>query len=89
MLPSPSARRRYRYVLPILLHGDAAFAGQGVVYETMQMADVPDFDVGGTIHVIIKKSDWLHHLPPTSALDALLVGFEQGLHLPHLSLQRQ
>ncbi|EEC43211.1 predicted protein [Phaeodactylum tricornutum CCAP 1055/1] len=55
MLPSPSARRRYRNVLPILLHGDAAFAGQGVVYETMQMADVPDFDVGGTIHVIINN----------------------------------
>jgi 2-oxoglutarate dehydrogenase E1 component len=44
-----------RNVVPILLHGDAAFAGQGVVYETMQMAEVPDFDVGGTIHVIINN----------------------------------
>lgn len=41
--------------MPILLHGDAAFAGQGVVYETMQMAHVPDFDVGGTIHVIVNN----------------------------------
>lgn len=44
-----------RNVVPILLHGDAAFAGQGVVYETMQMAHVPDFDVGGTIHVIVNN----------------------------------
>ena len=41
--------------MPILLHGDAAFAGQGVVYETMQMAGVEDFNVGGTIHVIVNN----------------------------------
>lgn len=42
-------------VVPILLHGDAAFAGQGVVYETMQFANVPDFNVGGTIHVVVNN----------------------------------
>ena len=42
-------------VVPILLHGDSAFAGQGVVYETMQFCDVPDFNVGGTIHVIVNN----------------------------------
>ena len=41
--------------MPILLHGDAAFAGQGIVYETMQMAGVDDFNVGGTIHVIVNN----------------------------------
>eukprot|EP00537_Pseudo-nitzschia_pungens_P001773 CAMPEP_0172370794 /NCGR_PEP_ID=MMETSP1060-20121228/39679_1 /TAXON_ID=37318 /ORGANISM="Pseudo-nitzschia pungens, Strain cf. cingulata" /LENGTH=1052 /DNA_ID=CAMNT_0013096191 /DNA_START=140 /DNA_END=3298 /DNA_ORIENTATION=- len=44
-----------RSVVPILLHGDAAFAGQGVVYETMQLANVKDFAVGGTIHVIVNN----------------------------------
>lgn len=44
-----------RGVVPVLLHGDAAFAGQGVVYETMQLAKVADFDVGGTIHVIVNN----------------------------------
>jgi 2-oxoglutarate dehydrogenase E1 component len=39
----------------VLLHGDAAFAGQGVVYETMQLAKVPDFDIGGTVHVIVNN----------------------------------
>lgn len=38
-----------------MLHGDAAFAGQGVVYETMQLANVEDFAVGGTIHVIVNN----------------------------------
>ncbi|OEU22422.1 2-oxoglutarate dehydrogenase complex protein [Fragilariopsis cylindrus CCMP1102] len=44
-----------RNCVPILLHGDAAFAGQGVVYETMQLANVEDFAVGGTIHVIVNN----------------------------------
>lgn len=44
-----------RSSVPILLHGDAAFAGQGVVYETMQLANVEDFAVGGTIHVIVNN----------------------------------
>ena len=39
-------------VLPIIIHGDAAFAGQGVVYETMQMAKLRHFHTGGTIHVV-------------------------------------
>jgi 2-oxoglutarate dehydrogenase E1 component len=41
--------------MPVLLHGDAAFAGQGIVYETLQMAKVSDFAVGGTIHVIVNN----------------------------------
>ena len=44
-----------RNCVPILLHGDAAFAGQGVVYETMQLSKVADFEVGGTIHVIVNN----------------------------------
>eukprot|EP00746_Dinoflagellata_sp_MGD_P001864 gnl/MRDRNA2_/MRDRNA2_103542_c0_seq1.p1 gnl/MRDRNA2_/MRDRNA2_103542_c0~~gnl/MRDRNA2_/MRDRNA2_103542_c0_seq1.p1 ORF type:complete len:1180 (+),score=256.97 gnl/MRDRNA2_/MRDRNA2_103542_c0_seq1:123-3662(+) len=44
-----------RKVMPILMHGDAAFAGQGIVYETMQLAKVEDFDVGGTVHVVVNN----------------------------------
>ena len=39
-------------VVCVLLHGDASFAGQGVVYETIVGADVAGYDIGGTIHVI-------------------------------------
>jgi len=38
--------------LPLLVHGDAAFAGQGIVAETLNYSDLPGFTVGGTIHVI-------------------------------------
>ncbi len=40
-------------VIPILIHGDAAFAGQGVVMEVFQMAHVRGYTVGGTIHLVI------------------------------------
>lgn len=45
----------YDQVLPLLLHGDAAFAGQGVVMETLQLAGLPGYRTGGTIHIVINN----------------------------------
>ncbi|AKD03010.1 2-oxoglutarate dehydrogenase E1 component [Pontibacter korlensis] len=42
-------------VLPILIHGDAAIAGQGIVYEVTQMANLEGYNTGGTIHFVINN----------------------------------
>ncbi len=47
---SPDESRRK--VLPVLLHGDAAFTGQGVVYETFNLQRLEPYNVGGTIHIV-------------------------------------
>ncbi|MEY5049554.1 MAG: hypothetical protein RLZZ175_2913 [Bacteroidota bacterium] len=51
--------RLYQYdftkIIPILIHGDAAVAGQGIIYELAQMSKLPGYNTGGTIHFVINN----------------------------------
>lgn len=41
--------------MSILLHGDAAFCGQGIVFETMHLSDLPDYTTHGTVHIVVNN----------------------------------
>jgi 2-oxoglutarate dehydrogenase E1 component len=58
-------------VVPILIHGDSAFAGQGVIMETLQMSQARGYSTGGTVRVVNNQVGFTTH-DPRDAFDAVL-----------------
>ena len=76
-------------VLPIILHGDAAFAGQGIVAETLNMATLRGYDVGGTIHVVVNNLLGFTAIPEESNSSRFSTDIAKRLPIPILHVNAE
>ena len=73
-------------ILPIIVHGDAAIAGQGLVYEVTQMSKLPGYSTGGTIHIVVNNqigftTNYLDGRSSTYCTDVAKVTLSPVLHV--------
>ena len=68
--------------LPLLIHGDAAFPGQGIVAETLNLSRLRTYDVGGTVHIIANNQIGFTATPRQSYSTSYASGLARGFKIP-------
>lgn len=68
--------------LAILLHGDGSFSGQGVVYETLHLSDLPNYTIGGTIHIVVNNQVAFTTDPKSSRSSPYCTDVAKALNAP-------
>ena len=76
--------KEHARVLPLLLHGDAAFAGQGIVAETMHLSGLHGYRTGGTIHVVVNNQIGFTTLPEDARSSTYATDVAKMVHAPAL-----
>ena len=61
---------QHEHIVPLIIHGDAAFAGQGIVPETICLSHLDGYDNGGTIHIVVNNQIGFTALPRESRFTA-------------------
>jgi 2-oxoglutarate dehydrogenase E1 component len=74
--------KEHARVLPVLLHGDAAFAGQGIVAETMHLSGLHGYRTGGTIHVVVNNQIGFTTLPEDARSSTYATDVAKMVHAP-------